>query len=443
MSGVEVLVALAIAVGVVGVVVPLLPGSLLVAGRDPGLDHRRSAARTAWAVFAVAARRDRPRRGREVRRPGSPAQGGRHPRLARWCSAAVLGVVGFFVIPVVGPAGRLRARRLPRRAQPGRRPAAWPATVHALQGRRPVDADRVHRQPARRRRLGDRRGADMITGARLLARGRARLRALGLPRRRDLTSYVGLAGRHRWPAPEPAWAPSCSPSPCPATPTGADIAWGLLAGRRQRRRHRVPLPGLRHGPDGRGRTRLRGRRGAAPRRDRGAHRRAPEHARVDRASSPRCPASGWSRASRPPTTHRRPARPGSSTGSSPAPASALLFAALGQVPDGAGYWPVMAAQVVSLRLRRGGGPAARRRSPTPPGRGVVGSGRRAARHRSPWSASCWPRQQGLLSVAAVLTSLYPAFTVLLATLLLGERLHRSQSIGLALCAVSVACVAAG
>ncbi len=53
------------------------------------------------------------------------------------------------------------------------------------------------------------------------------------------------------------------------------------------------------------------------------------------------------------------------------------------------------------------------------------------------------RQQGLLSVAAVLTSLYPAFTVLLATLLLGERLHRAQSVGLALCVVSVACVAAG
>jgi drug/metabolite transporter (DMT)-like permease len=53
------------------------------------------------------------------------------------------------------------------------------------------------------------------------------------------------------------------------------------------------------------------------------------------------------------------------------------------------------------------------------------------------------RHEGLLSVAAVLTSLYPAFTVLLATLLLGERLHRSQTIGLALCAVSVACVAAG
>ncbi len=53
------------------------------------------------------------------------------------------------------------------------------------------------------------------------------------------------------------------------------------------------------------------------------------------------------------------------------------------------------------------------------------------------------RQQGLLSVAAVLTSLYPAFTVLLATLLLGERLHRAQLVGLAFCAITVACVAAG
>jgi len=53
------------------------------------------------------------------------------------------------------------------------------------------------------------------------------------------------------------------------------------------------------------------------------------------------------------------------------------------------------------------------------------------------------RQQGLLSVAAVLTSLYPAATVLLATLVLHERLHRAQSVGLLLCAVSVVCVALG
>jgi drug/metabolite transporter (DMT)-like permease len=49
-------------------------------------------------------------------------------------------------------------------------------------------------------------------------------------------------------------------------------------------------------------------------------------------------------------------------------------------------------------------------------------------------------QRGLLSVAAVITSLYPAFTVLLAILVLQERVHRWQGVGLALCATSVVCV---
>jgi drug/metabolite transporter (DMT)-like permease len=48
-----------------------------------------------------------------------------------------------------------------------------------------------------------------------------------------------------------------------------------------------------------------------------------------------------------------------------------------------------------------------------------------------------------LTVAAVVVSLYPAFTVLLAALLLRERVHGAQGLGLALCAVSVALVAAG
>jgi drug/metabolite transporter (DMT)-like permease len=50
---------------------------------------------------------------------------------------------------------------------------------------------------------------------------------------------------------------------------------------------------------------------------------------------------------------------------------------------------------------------------------------------------------GHLTVASVVVSLYPAFTVLLAALLLREHVHRAQSIGLAMCAVSVALVAAG
>ena len=48
-----------------------------------------------------------------------------------------------------------------------------------------------------------------------------------------------------------------------------------------------------------------------------------------------------------------------------------------------------------------------------------------------------------LTVASVVVSLYPAFTVLLAALLLRERVHGAQAIGLAMCAVSVALVAAG
>jgi drug/metabolite transporter (DMT)-like permease len=50
---------------------------------------------------------------------------------------------------------------------------------------------------------------------------------------------------------------------------------------------------------------------------------------------------------------------------------------------------------------------------------------------------------GYLSVAAVITSLYPAFTVLLAALVLRERVHGAQGVGLALCAAAVALVAAG
>lgn len=120
----------------------------------------------------------------------------------------------------------------------------------------------------------------------------------------------------------------------------------------------------------------------------------------------------------------------------------VLFAALGQVPEEAGFWPVMATQVISLvavslsALALGGNPV--------------------PRHRQDWwglvagllatlavVGFLLARQQGLLSVSAVLTSLYPAATVVLASMLLGEHIHRAQAIGLALCAGSVVCVALG
>jgi uncharacterized protein len=130
MSGVEVLVALAIAVGVVGVVVPVLPGSLLVLGAIVVWTVNLGTG-TAWVVFAVAAaflalgavvKYAVPgRRLKEVGIPGSTLLLG-----------GVLGVVGFFVIPVVGLlVGFVLGIYLAELRRVGGA-AAWPATVHAL-----------------------------------------------------------------------------------------------------------------------------------------------------------------------------------------------------------------------------------------------------------------------------------------------------------------------
>ena len=120
----------------------------------------------------------------------------------------------------------------------------------------------------------------------------------------------------------------------------------------------------------------------------------------------------------------------------------LLFAALGQVPEGAGYWPLTVTQLVSLvavvaaAVALGGDPV-----PRAAGHWLgLGSGVAATIAVLGFLLA---RHQGLLSVSAVLTSLYPAATVLLATVFLHERLHRVQSLGLVLCGVSVVCVALG
>ena len=130
MSGVEVLVALAIAVGLVGVIVPVLPGSLLVLGAILVWTLNLGTG-TAWAVLAVAAafvalgvvvKYAVPgRRLKEVGIPGTTLVLG-----------GVLGVVGFFVIPVVGLlVGFVLGVYLAELNRVGGQ-AAWPATVHAL-----------------------------------------------------------------------------------------------------------------------------------------------------------------------------------------------------------------------------------------------------------------------------------------------------------------------
>lgn len=120
----------------------------------------------------------------------------------------------------------------------------------------------------------------------------------------------------------------------------------------------------------------------------------------------------------------------------------LLFAALGQVPDSAGWWPLAACQAASV-------PAvallaiALRADWVPRGRAV-----RLALLCGPLGALATgmfllATQSGFLTVAGVLTSLYPASTVLLAALVLHEKVHRAQGVGLVLCGVAIVFVAAG
>ena len=52
-------------------------------------------------------------------------------------------------------------------------------------------------------------------------------------------------------------------------------------------------------------------------------------------------------------------------------------------------------------------------------------------------------QGGALAVAAVLSSLYPVMTVILATVFLRERVTRTHAIGIALAVGAIACIAAG
>ena len=128
-----VLVALAIAIGLIGIVVPILPGGLLVFAAIAVwavVEHNTASWITlgvATVLFVAA----------EVIKYLWPVRRMRaaEVRTLSLVAGAVLGIVGFFVIPVIGlligfVAGvylaELGARRDYRRA--------WASTVHALKG---------------------------------------------------------------------------------------------------------------------------------------------------------------------------------------------------------------------------------------------------------------------------------------------------------------------
>jgi len=118
----------------------------------------------------------------------------------------------------------------------------------------------------------------------------------------------------------------------------------------------------------------------------------------------------------------------------------VLFAALAQIPEEAGFLPLalnqavagVAVIVVATVLR----------SPwVPRTRAALGGVRPGEHGALATGLFLVATQSGYLTVTAVITSLYPAFTVLLAATVLREPVHRAQGIGLGLCACAVVLVA--
>ena len=120
----------------------------------------------------------------------------------------------------------------------------------------------------------------------------------------------------------------------------------------------------------------------------------------------------------------------------------ILFAALGQIPDTAGLWPLAVTQLLSV-------PAVIliatmvRESWLPGDRAVLPAVWCGVLSTVATAAFLLATQRGFLAVAAILASLYPAVTVLLAATVLREHIHRAQGVGLVLCGAAVALVAAG
>jgi drug/metabolite transporter (DMT)-like permease len=123
---------------------------------------------------------------------------------------------------------------------------------------------------------------------------------------------------------------------------------------------------------------------------------------------------------------------------------AVLFIGLQRAGRGEGLWPTAASQLVAalpmLALH-----ARSLRRPSGPEDAWLRYGAILAGALVALAAICFflGTQRGLLTVVAVLTSLYPAVTVALARWILSERIGRWQGLGLALAGASVALISAG
>lgn len=121
---------------------------------------------------------------------------------------------------------------------------------------------------------------------------------------------------------------------------------------------------------------------------------------------------------------------------------ALLFIGLNRASAGSGLWPVFCGQAVALAAV-GGIAACTRDLARPQARGGWLAALTGLTGAPATICYFLSTHHGLLAITAVITSLYPAVTILLARVLLGERMTAIRLAGLTLAAASVALIAAG
>ena len=120
----------------------------------------------------------------------------------------------------------------------------------------------------------------------------------------------------------------------------------------------------------------------------------------------------------------------------------MLFVFLGQVGDDAGLFPLAASQVTSV-LAVIITATVLRKTWVPRSRGAWSASMMGPLGATAQGAFLYATHHGLLSVVSGIASLYPASTVLLAAVVLREKIHGWQGVGLVFATLAVALVAAG
>lgn len=117
----------------------------------------------------------------------------------------------------------------------------------------------------------------------------------------------------------------------------------------------------------------------------------------------------------------------------------LVYIILGNVSDDAGLWPVVAMRVTSIPFMTLVMFGARRRPGEAKGhlRVVLASGILDSTANALYLIAV---REGMMSIVATINSFYPASTLLLATRLDSERIHRPQAVGLAVAAAALAMI---